>query len=198
VSARESLTVLLADESRERLDSIASTVRELGHEVTARAITVREVAEAVAEQNPSVSLVAVHRDDEHALDLIEQIAAFAGGPVIAVLEEEDADFVRRAAERGIHAYAHAPSAASIESAIELATRLHAETEELGEKVGQLETALERRATIERAKGILMERHGLDDAAAWDLLRNHARSASRKAVDVARAVVDGHALLPRRP
>ena len=51
--------------------------------------------------------------------------------------------------------------------------------------------------IERAKGILMERHGIDDAAAFELLRDHARSSSRRVVEVAQAVLDGHALLPAR-
>ena len=62
---------------------------------------------------------------------------------------------------------------------------------------QLESALERRALIERAKGILMERHGLDDREAFELMRDHARAQNRRVVDVARAVTDGHALLPKR-
>ena len=62
---------------------------------------------------------------------------------------------------------------------------------------QLESALERRAVIERAKGIMMERHGLDERAAFELMRDHARGQSRRVVDVALAVVDGHALLPKR-
>ena len=67
-----------------------------------------------------------------------------------------------------------------------------------EKVEQLQTALERRSVIERAKGILMERHGVDDRGAFELLRDHARSSSRRVVDVSQAVLDGHALLPRSP
>jgi response regulator NasT len=58
--------------------------------------------------------------------------------------------------------------------------------------------MERRAVIERAKGILMERHGVDDRAAFQRLRDHARNGNRRVVDVATAVVDGHALLPPRP
>ena len=50
---------------------------------------------------------------------------------------------------------------------------------------------------ERAKGILMERHSINEAAAFDLLREQSRSGNRKLVDVASAVVDGHALLPKR-
>ena len=82
------------------------------------------------------------------------------------------------------------------SAIEVAVRRHAEAEALSEKVSQLETALARRAVIERAKGILMERHGIDERAAFELLREHARSHSRTVVAVAQSVAEGHALLPK--
>jgi AmiR/NasT family two-component response regulator len=51
---------------------------------------------------------------------------------------------------------------------------------------------------ERAKGILMERHSIDEPTAFALLREHARSTNRKVVDVASAVVDGHRLLPKQP
>jgi AmiR/NasT family two-component response regulator len=51
--------------------------------------------------------------------------------------------------------------------------------------------------IERAKGIVMERHGLDERAAFELMRDHARAQSRRVVDMAVAVSDGHALLPKR-
>ena len=44
--------------------------------------------------------------------------------------------------------------------------------------------------IERAKGIMMERHGVDERGAFELLRDHARSQSRRVVDVAAAVTEG--------
>jgi response regulator NasT len=50
--------------------------------------------------------------------------------------------------------------------------------------------------IERAKGILMERHGIGEREAFDRVRAHARSQNQTVVAVARAVSDGHALLPK--
>jgi AmiR/NasT family two-component response regulator len=116
--------------------------------------------------------------------------------VLALLDGEHPDFVAAAADEGIYAFAQPVTAASVQGAIEVARRRHAEAARLGEKVDQLETALERRTAIERAKGILMERHGVDDAEAFERLRSHARSTNRKVVEVSRAVNEGHALLPR--
>jgi ANTAR domain len=62
----------------------------------------------------------------------------------------------------------------------------------------LEGAFGRRALTERAKGILMERHGIDERAAFEMLREHARRTQRKLVEVAEGVVAGHRLLPARP
>ena len=119
------------------------------------------------------------------------------GPVIALLESEDPRFVGAAAERGIFAYVRPINPATVQSAIEIAVRRHAEIATLTEQVDRLENALERRAIIERAKGILMERHSLADRAAFEMLREHARSHSRSVVEIARSVEEGHALLPRR-
>lgn len=192
--ATDSLRILAADEDHKALERTSALLGALGHDVTATAVDLAQVTEAIAREEPQLSVVVVHRDDEHALDLIEEISAFAAGPVIALLSEEDADFARRAAERGIYAAVRDGDPDAIQSAIEIALRRHAETERLAEQVDRLEGALERRAVIERAKGILMERHGIDDRAAFDRLRAHARSNNRTVVDVAAAVTDGHALL----
>jgi response regulator NasT len=44
----------------------------------------------------------------------------------------------------------------------------------------------------------MERHSVDEPAAFEMLREHARTTNRKLVDVASAVVDGRRLLPKQP
>jgi response regulator NasT len=49
--------------------------------------------------------------------------------------------------------------------------------------------------IERAKGILMERHQLDERDAFELLRQHARRNNQKIVEVSIAVIDGAVHLP---
>jgi AmiR/NasT family two-component response regulator len=189
------LRVLAADEDEAALRDTAAILRDLGHEVTEFAVGTSEVADAIAREDPDASVVVVHRDDEHALNLIDEIVSFSSGPVVALLDTEDPEFIRRAAGLGIHAYAQPITPDAVQGALEVAVRRHAEQTELSDAVDQLETALERRAVIERAKGILMERHSVDERAAFELLRAKARSSSRSVVDLSRAVLDGHALLP---
>jgi AmiR/NasT family two-component response regulator len=87
---------------------------------------------------------------------------------------------------------------SIQGAIEVAVRRYREASRLHEKVTQLESALERRGVIERAKGILMERHSVGERQAFEMLRDRSRTTGRRVVDVAQAVLDGHSLLPKAP
>ena len=189
------LRILAADENQSTLDATEQILTGLGHTVTAYAVTVREAAELVAREDPDLSVVVVHNDDEHALDLIEEIGEFARGPLIVLLGAHDPSFVRTAAERGIDAFARPQFYDEVQGAIELAMKRHAERLALTEQVAQLEGALERRGTIERAKGILMERHRIDERQAFELLRQQARRSNRRVIALAHAVAEGHALLP---
>ncbi len=191
------LRILVADEDEPALEALAGVLEQLGHVVTPFAVSVAEATEIIAREDPDVAFVAVHEDDEHALALIGEAVEFASGPVIAQVPRGDPQFVARAAERGISAWVDSNAPEAVQAAIEIAVRRYREASKLADKVEQLETALQRRAVIERAKGILMERHGADDRGAFELLREQARSSSRPVVDVAQAVLDGHALLPRR-
>jgi AmiR/NasT family two-component response regulator len=192
------LTVLLADEDEEALETLGSVLRELGHDVTPFAVSVEEAAELIVREDPDLTIVVVHRNDDHALALIGESVELASGPVIAQLRgRDDVDFVARAAERGISAYVESGDPKNVQSAIEVSIRRYREAARLNEKLGQLESALERRAVIERAKGIVMERQRIDERAAFERLRDHARRTNRRVIEVAQAVIDGHALLPPR-
>jgi AmiR/NasT family two-component response regulator len=191
------LRVLIANEDKQKLDALAGVLTDLGHEVAPYAVSVSEALEMIATEDPDLAIVVVHQDDEHALALIAETVEYASGPVLAQTRNGDVDFVARAAERGISAWIESTEPEAVQGAIEVALRRYEENAQLQVKVDQLESALERRAVIERAKGILMERHGLDDRGAFDLLRDHARAQNRRVVEVAQAVTDGHALLPKQ-
>lgn len=184
----EHLRVLIANQRPTRLDFVATTVISLGHEVIARSIEVEDVAAITTRERPDVALVGLGDSSAHALDLIDQIVRGAACPVIALLETDDHAFVDEAAKRGIFAYIVNGDAERLQSSIGIVLRRFAEFQ-------NLEGAFGRRAIIERAKGILMERHSIDDESAFELLRAHARSTNRKITDIASAVVDGHRLLP---
>jgi AmiR/NasT family two-component response regulator len=188
----EQLRVLIANERRDRLALVAPIVAALGHEVIAREIDVDEVGPVTARERPDVALVGLGESSQHALVLIEKIVQEAFCPVILLIHEPNPGFVREASRRGIFAYITNgdDDAPEWQSSIDIVLRRFTEYHDL-------QGAFGRRAVTERAKGILMERHSVDEDAAFELLRSHARTTNRKLVDIAGAVVDGHQLLPRQ-
>ncbi len=191
MSSRETdhLRVLIANERKDRLALVAPIVASLGHEVIAREIEVQDVGAVTARERPDVALVGLGASSTHALELIERIVQEAACPVIVLIHAPDPGFVKEASKRGVFAYITDGDATELQSSIDIVLRRFAEYHDL-------EGAFGRRAITERAKGILMERHSIDDDAAFTMLRAHARARNRKLADIAAAVVDGHLLLPK--
>src|SRR5215216_5616975 len=187
----EHLRVLIANERKDRLALVAPIVAALGHEVIAREIDVEDVGPVTARERPDVALVGLGESSNHALSLIEKIVHESACPVIVLLHSPNAAFVKEASKRGVFAYITDADVRDWQSSIDIVLRRFAEFHDL-------EGAFGRRAVTERAKGILMERHSVDEGAAFQMLRDHSRASNRKLVDVAAAVVDGHRLLPMHP
>jgi len=185
------LRVLIANERKDRLALVAPIVAHLGHEVIAREIEVEDVGRVTARERPDVALVGLGESSEHALSLIERIVHEAACPVILLIHAPDPDFVKEASKRGIFAYITDAEAKDWQSSIDIVLRRFAEYHDL-------EGAFGRRAVTERAKGILMERHSVDEQSAFAMLLSTSRNTNRKLIDLATAVVDGHRLLPKVP
>ena len=184
------LRILIADELESRLDEIAEVVDDLGHTVVARVLEVSRIAEVTRREHPDVAIVGLGDESRHALDLISEIVRQAACPVIADLETDDSAFVDNAARRGIFAYVKHGRPPEMANAIDIVLQRYAE-------FSRLEGAFGRRALIEQAKGILMERHAITADEAFEELRSRARSTSTTVVEVAEAVTLSHPLLRAR-
>lgn len=183
------LRVLVTDGPGVHLDQVTRTISGLGHDVIARESSLPDVARITSTERPDVAVVIVHEATAKALELIDRIVHEAACPVIAVLDVQDRSFINEAAQRGIFAYiakGHDPQ--EMQSSIDIVLRRFAEYHDL-------EGAFGRRAVTERAKGVLMERHDIDERAAFEILRDTARRTNRKLIDVADAVVMTRSILP---
>jgi AmiR/NasT family two-component response regulator len=187
----EHLRVLIANEREDRLALVAPIVTDLGHEVIAREVDVQDVGVVTGREQPDVALVGLGKSSEYALALIDKIVHQAACPTILLIHAPDRDFVKEASKRGIFACITDSEVEDWQSAIDIVLRRFTEYHDL-------EGAFGRRASIERAKGILMERHSIDATDAFEMLRDQSRRTNTKLADVAAAVVDGHRLLPQQP
>lgn len=164
----------------------------LGYVVVGEGMQRHDVGRTADAELADVALVIVSENRADALETIRSIVNEASCPVIAILDVEDRDFVDRAARLGIFSHIAHPGdlvelAGSIDIALQRSAEYHA-----------LEGAFGRRAVTERAKGVLMERHGIDEHAAFAMLRDEARRTNRKVVDIAESVLVSRGLLPAGP
>src|SRR3954447_19484401 len=186
------LRVLVANENRVRLETLAGLAQDIGQQVVAREVVVSEVADRAREVMPDVAVVGLHEGHaDHALAMIEEIVGEGICPVVAVIEGSDPEFISRAAQSGIFAYISALDADSLRGAFDIALRRFGQAEDL-------EGALARRAVIERAKGILMERYKIDERTAFERLRDQSQRTGEKLVAVCQSLLTSHALLREPP
>ena len=188
----EHLRVLIANERKDRLALVAPIVTALGHEVIAREIDVADVGAVTARERPDVALVGLGESSDHALGLIEKIVREAACPVIVLIHAPIQNSSRR----------HPNAACSPTSATPTSKIGRARSTSCYDGSPNTTTSKARSGaapSIERAKGILMERHSINDA---QRLRNAARATrappTANSLDIATAVVDGHRLLPKQP
>ena len=183
----QELRVLIADGPEARLAEVAGTVTALGHSVIAEEHDLANVAALTGAEHPDVAIVIVG-ESKKALDAISGIVKEAACPVIAILEAQDPEFIKEAAKQGIFAYIANGDPQELQSEIDIALSRFAEYH-------NLEGAFGRRAITERAKGILMERHSIDEEEAFKMLRDQARRSQVKMVEVAEAVLSSYMMLP---
>ena len=190
------LRVLIANQRPDRLDLLARVVRDLGHEVIAQEIHVKEVGGVTARERPDVALVGLGESSDHALELITEIVRGAFCPVIALLETYDAAWVDLAAERGVYAYIVDTRPEELQSAIDITLRRFAEFQDV-------QGAFERRTadvlreselTLTRRRNVLELHDGVVQGLAVAQLaldldrREESREALLGALENARAIV----------
>ncbi len=110
-------------------------------------------------------------------------------PVILVSAYPDPEFIRRAEADHVMAYLVKPiKRADLEPAIAIAMRRFEQFQALRKEASDLKQALEDRKTIEKAKGILMSKAGLDEHDAFRRLQKLASDKNKKLVDIAQSIL----------
>jgi response regulator NasT len=196
MSSIDHLRILIANEKLERLELLAKVVEGLGHEVVARSVTVTEVAALTARERPDVALVGLGASSEHAIDLVSEIVSQAYCPVIAILYDHDAPWVKDAAKLGLYAYIINGKPDELQSAIDITLRRFADVQSLQHSIERRaeETKREREQTDARREQALELHDGVVQGLvaaqlAHDLGRNEeSRAALAETLDRAKDVV----------
>ena len=149
----------------------------------------RELVDRCRELQPDLVITDIKMPDLDGIDAAAEIYRDCPVPVILVSAYHDPELIERAEQDHILAYLVKPiKRADLEPAIAIATQRFAQFKALHTEANSLRQALEDRKVIERAKGILMLRAGLNEPDAFRRLQKLARDQNRKMVDIATMIV----------
>jgi response regulator NasT len=183
------LRIAVADDEPDMRDYYCSTLPVLGHQVVVAARDGCEMVEACRNARPDLIITDIKMPDMDGIDAVREICRNETIPIILVSAYHDAELIDRARREHILAYLVKPiKQADLEVAISVAMQRFEEFRALRKEAGELREALEDRKLIERAKGILMKKTGLDEPEAFHRLQKLSRDKNQKMVEIARIIL----------
>ena len=182
--------VIAEDEAIIRLD-LKELLEEEGYEVVGETGRGDEAVELVRNLGPELAILDIKMPGLDGLSAARHIAGERLAAVLILTAFSQRDLVEQARDAGAMSYIVKPFQKSdLIPAIEVALGRHAELTSLESEVGDLAERLEARKIIDRAKGILMDRHGMSEQEAWRFLQTEAMNRRTKVHEVAQLVVAG--------
>jgi response regulator NasT len=180
---------------------IRAAVAEAGGTVVAEADTAASGVELVAQERPDAAVIAVGLPGRDGIDAAAEIDRRCPCPVVVLTSHAERGVIERVRRAGAMAYLVKPlRPEELAPAVELAIARFAELARAGREAAALRQALEDRKTIERAKGLLMDRLGLGEAVAFRLLQKTAMDRRVPIAILAERLITGEdpaTLLERR-
>jgi response regulator NasT len=176
------------DETIIRLD-LVELLRRVGMDVVAEARDGEEAVALAREHDPDLAIMDVKMPNLDGIDAARRILEERPIPIVMLTAYGQEELVSRAVEAGVFGYLVKPFRESdLLPAIHTARARHEELAALREEADSLAEALAARKTIERAKGLLMEKEGLSEGDAFARLRRASQVSGRPLKVVADALV----------
>ncbi len=181
--------VVAEDEAIIRLD-LVETLREQGFDVVADTGRGDEAVRLVAEHQPDVAILDIKMPGLDGIEAAQQIAPQRGTAVVILTAFSQRDLIEQAREAGAMTYLVKPyRREALVPAVELALARYREKEALEGQVGDLEDRLEVRKLLDRAKGRLIDGHGMSEQDAYTFIQRTAMSQRRTMQEVAGDVLE---------
>jgi len=188
--ARTARRVLVAeDDALIRLD-LVECLSEEGYVVVGEAGDGEQAVELAERLRPDIVIMDVKMPKMDGIDAASIIAERRIAPVVILTAFSQRELVERARDAGAMAYLVKPfGRRDLVPAVELAVSRFRELTALETEVAGLAERLETRKAVERAKGLLMARHGLTEPEAFRWIQRNAMDRRTTMKAVAQAVID---------
>jgi response regulator NasT len=182
--------VIAEDEALIRLD-LKETLEEEGYEVVGETGRGDEAVELVKQHKPDLAILDVKMPGIDGLEAASQITANKDAAVLILTAFSQRDLIEKARDAGALAYLVKPFQKNeLIPAVEVALGRFLEMKALADENLSLADQLETRKLVDRAKGKLMDLHGMSEADAFGFLRKTAMDTRSTLKAVAGDVIDG--------
>lgn len=188
------ISVLIVDDDPVVLSALALGLSSMGFRVD-KAASGEEAVYKCLQQRPTIAILDVNMPGINGIEAARRIRETSGVPVMFLSAYDEKALVEQAVAEGGLGYLVKPIRINqLVPAIQAALARAEELGQLEDTRQHLSQALEGDRNINVAMGILMERHRLGKDAAFEVLRQRARSGGRKVAEVAQEVVAATELL----
>lgn len=189
------MRVLVVDESAERGEALRAALRHAGCEVTASLSLPFALLQAIESLQPDVIVIEIHSPSRNLLEHLAQVTQHAPRPIVMFAADDSPAAMRVATRAGVSAYVvDGLDRKSIKAIVDAAVARFEEFQALRARLAEANLKLSERKVVEKAKGLLMKRRGIDEDAAYAALRKMAMDRSLKLAEVARSVIEAADIL----
>ena len=187
----KSLRIVIADDEGVIRLGLRAMLEEQGYQVVGEAADGKRALDLTAKLHPDLIFLDIKMPGVDGLQAARALLQDRTVPVIVLTAYADREFVARAREAGVLAYLVKPvREGDLRPAIEMAMGRFGEIQELRGEIGDLEDTLRTRKLVERAKGVLMRRDGVDEAQAFARLQKQARDTRKTMKEIAETILSG--------
>jgi two-component system, response regulator PdtaR len=182
--------VIAEDEAIIRLD-LKETLEEEGYDVVGETGRGDEAVDLVKEHEPDVAILDIKMPGLDGLSAAREIAGERRAAVLILTAFSQRDLIEQARDAGALAYLVKPFQRSeLIPAIEVAIGRFQEMKVLHEQTQNLEDQLETRKVVDRAKGQLMDKHGLSEADAFSFIQKKAMAERMTMKAISEQIIAG--------
>lgn len=191
----DSLRVLVAEDEALTRTILRARLEKLGHQVVAEAENGVQAVEAARVHKPDAIIMDIKMPEMDGLEAARQIVSEHACAVLFLTAFSEDTLIDQAGETGALAYLMKPfRKEDLAPALEVAMRRFRQIQSQSQKISELEETLETRKLIDRAKGILMDRHGMSEDEAFKRIHFQARNQNKKMREIAQSIITASELI----
>jgi two-component system, response regulator / RNA-binding antiterminator len=189
------LRVLIVDQNVTRAGILESGLREAGYVNVVILRDMQNLLRRIVDIDPDVVLIDLENPNRDVLEQMFQVSRCVRRPIAMFVDCSETEMIAAAVDAGIGSYVvDGLKKERVRAVLDTAMSRFNAFNKLREELDQAREALRERKIVERAKGIMMKRHGLSEEAAYALLRKAAMNENRRIHEVAQSVVTAAELL----